>query len=287
MIFRRKILDVLVLCMFVRGTTGLSIKELGIFEVNGIKFAFDNDNLILTSSNGTPPILKGIVFNNIKPVSVKIEVPFQPSVIPVNPKICLPPGIIGLTITGIPIYNPYTSDCCNAALVEKNKLDGCWGNMDENNQYYYNTPPLCTFKNVCNESQLIGVALDGFPIYGPFDEQGVSVDSSSLDECNGREDARRGYRYHIVNKFPYTIGCFRGPPTTPTACGCGTLAPTCSDKPDTQIVKMSCCANEASCNYILNEDYSSVHSVTYGRKLCSIIYIILIQLCFISVSHFQ
>mmetsp|Transcript_5343 Transcript_5343/g.9475 ORF Transcript_5343/g.9475 Transcript_5343/m.9475 type:complete len:3258 (-) Transcript_5343:1649-11422(-) len=65
-----------------------------------------------------------------------------------------------------------------------------------------------------NRSPKIGYALDGFPIYGPFDENGNIPED--LDECNGRHDTDLGhYVYHITPwQAPYTIGCIRGKITT-------------------------------------------------------------------------
>jgi len=40
-----------------------------------------------------------------------------------------------------------------------------------------------------------GVALDGFPIYGPYDEFSRLLSSSDLDKCHGRVDRHRNYRF--------------------------------------------------------------------------------------------
>ena len=58
--------------------------------------------------------------------------------------------------------------------------------------------------------ELIGIALDGNPIYGPnasdFDDL---LTASDLDACHGRfKDG--SYRYHITTDFPYVIGCYKG-----------------------------------------------------------------------------
>ncbi|KAI8491607.1 hypothetical protein Bbelb_308070 [Branchiostoma belcheri] len=58
-------------------------------------------------------------------------------------------------------------------------------------------------------SDIVGVAFDGFPIYGPRTEDGVTLTSADLDECHGRlVDGR--YRYHVTADFPYFLGCFKG-----------------------------------------------------------------------------
>jgi hypothetical protein len=65
-------------------------------------------------------------------------------------------------------------------------------------------------------SPLVGWALDGFPIYGPYDEMGnltapVSM-GGQLDECGFRRGADGRYRYHITPTAPSAVGCFRGTP---------------------------------------------------------------------------
>ncbi len=59
---------------------------------------------------------------------------------------------------------------------------------------------------------MIGVAFDGFAIYGPVDENGRTLASSDLDECHGRYNADGVYQYHTTTDFPYILGCFRGQP---------------------------------------------------------------------------
>lgn len=67
-------------------------------------------------------------------------------------------------------------------------------------------------------SPLLGWALDGFPIYGPYDEMGnltspVSM-GGQLDECGFRRGADGRYRYHITPTTNVTLSCFRGTPGT-------------------------------------------------------------------------
>ncbi len=65
-------------------------------------------------------------------------------------------------------------------------------------------------------SPLLGWALDGFPIYGPYDEMGnltspVSM-GGQLDDCGFRRGADGRYRYHITPTTNNTLSCFRGTP---------------------------------------------------------------------------
>ena len=56
-----------------------------------------------------------------------------------------------------------------------------------------------------------GVALDGFPIYGPHASDKVDgpLTSDDLDICHGRMVDGK-YRYHLTYDFPYVLGCFWG-----------------------------------------------------------------------------
>ena len=49
-------------------------------------------------------------------------------------------------------------------------------------------------KDEADSDTLLGWALDGFPIYGPFEIGSSNLDS--LDNCNGR-DVNGSYQYHV------------------------------------------------------------------------------------------
>ena len=53
--------------------------------------------------------------------------------------------------------------------------------------------------------QLIGYALDGFPIYGP------RLDDIPLDGCGGIDGAT-GYQYHVRNAEDFILACYSGIP---------------------------------------------------------------------------
>lgn len=73
------------------------------------------------------------------------------------------------------------------------------------------------------ESPLLGFALDGRKIYGPYDSTGVLA--GGLDVCNGRWEEQANdtsvgsngvyaYTYRASPYFPYLVGCW-GPAGTP------------------------------------------------------------------------
>ena len=66
-------------------------------------------------------------------------------------------------------------------------------------------------------SHLIGVAFDGYPIYGPFDTDGNELTVADFDECNGITSPTPGFPegvYHdvLLNVADSTssILCFSG-----------------------------------------------------------------------------
>jgi hypothetical protein len=66
-------------------------------------------------------------------------------------------------------------------------------------------------------SALVGYALDGFGIFGPYDTGGKPLTSADLDDCHGHTHAVpwdgamvEMYHYHATPDFPYTVGCMRG-----------------------------------------------------------------------------
>ena len=68
-------------------------------------------------------------------------------------------------------------------------------------------------------STLVGILLDGFPVYGPEEVDGSAP--ADLDECNGHIHATPEYpegiyHYHITAVPPYICGCYRGTPGSST-----------------------------------------------------------------------
>jgi hypothetical protein len=65
-----------------------------------------------------------------------------------------------------------------------------------------------------SHSPLIGFALDGFPVYGPYESAGVmakDLTENRLNEFNVHRDEARGWHYHVTpGKFPHIIGGYWG-----------------------------------------------------------------------------
>jgi len=145
-------------------------------------------------------------------------------------------GSIGVMISGAVLYNPYEGDgttvamannftITNAAGITASFVDKCAGHPTPGmngtgGAYHYHGLSGCVTTKVDTTkgpSHIIGIALDGYFIYGANDINGKAVPSSALDECNGITSPTPEYPkgvYHYV--LPGTadatssIGCFHG-----------------------------------------------------------------------------
>jgi hypothetical protein len=121
-----------------------------------------------------------------------------------------PLGPIGISVNGVVFYNQYAAGR-QPLTMEIVSFDRYNGHPNPNNQYHYHFEPLAI--TASSRSRLIGVLLDGFPVYGPIDSDGSTP--SNLDSCNGHTavtaDFSSGmYHYHTTSAVPYISGCFRG-----------------------------------------------------------------------------
>ena len=85
-----------------------------------------------------------------------------------------PAGLVGFAVNGVAIFTPYNSDCCDAVWDELASMDYCMGHPANGNYHYHffaygNQYNQCLMS--CDDDQssdIVGIALDGFPIYGPM-----------------------------------------------------------------------------------------------------------------------
>ncbi|KAG2914913.1 hypothetical protein PC110_g7138 [Phytophthora cactorum] len=126
---------------------------------------------------------------------------------------------IGVMVNGVPFFAA-NSDFYGGIVVDtKNPsyklLDKCNGLVDTGGDYRYYASPDCLLHELGDKagqpSPLIGFAFDGFPLYGPYGENGQTP--NDLDACNGRVGEDGTYRYHVTLGAPYLLGCFRGNPS--------------------------------------------------------------------------
>lgn len=140
-------------------------------------------------------------------------------------------GPIGVMISGAMVYNPYEGDGETVALASNFTIkndegeevpfaDGCNAHPSPFKAYHYHGRPDCVTKQVDKKnkpSHIIGVAFDGFPIYGDRDIDGKQVKGKQLDSCNGiksptPEFPKGIYHYVLLNvkTKQSSPACFRG-----------------------------------------------------------------------------
>lgn len=156
--------------------------------------------------------------------------------IPTTPKKASKPtstslGPIGVMISGAVLFNPYEGDSTTVAKASnftvKNAqgkdvafLDSCNGHPTPMGQYHYHALPTCITAKVdtrTGPSHILGIALDGYPIYGDRDSKGKKITYAKLDRCNGITSATPEFPkgiYHYVllntNDSRSSIRCFTG-----------------------------------------------------------------------------
>lgn len=180
-----------------------------------VKVSVDGDFLVV-ESDGIPNHKTAVYPNADNPNRIlrqeyRFRIPLKPAW--TNKPTRLPMGPIGVAINGIPFYNPYNAEGRNAVEGPWAEVfDSCCGHPDPAGRYHYHKYPVCVkspFKDPQDShSPIIGLAFDGYPVYGPKCDGGKSpVD---LDDCNGHRDDERGYHYHVTTRFPYILGAYRG-----------------------------------------------------------------------------
>jgi len=176
--------------------------------------------------------------SHIEPASQAIQPRTLDKTIPTRPKKVkektgVTAGALGVMISGAPVYNPYEGDGTTVAMASNFSLtnaqgkqvyfvDDCTGHPAPTplNQYHYHGYPECVASQVDEPkgpSHIIGVAYDGFPIYGNRDIDGKKVKSKQLDRCNGIKsptpEFTKGIYHYVLTEFATvqsTIRCLHG-----------------------------------------------------------------------------
>lgn len=171
-------------------------------------------------------------------------------------------GVAGFTIAGIPFYGPNEATQPAEEIygdpVYNGLMDGCMAHTSPQEYHNHALAMKCLTADALKSAQpwtlaepaadkaspIIGWALDGFPVYGPYgcvDKACAQVaemksgyvktgdpktyawkaytftaqpsDPTVLDVCNGRVQPDGSYGYHATSGFPYILGCYKGTPT--------------------------------------------------------------------------
>ncbi|MEO1055940.1 MAG: YHYH protein, partial [Actinomycetota bacterium] len=144
-------------------------------------------------------------------------------------------GTAAVSLTGIPIYGP-TEGTGGDVLSLVGGLSECGSHNGPTGFHIHlfgtsaTTDCLFTPEQAAAAPQLLGYALDGYPIYTGNDQYTSSWELTDpslfatdtwaahsyveglgdLDECNGRFDANGNYAYYTTDTVPYVLGCYTG-----------------------------------------------------------------------------
>ncbi|MBY0406953.1 MAG: YHYH protein, partial [Rickettsiales bacterium] len=132
---------------------------------------------------------------------------------------CLPMGPVGVTLTGVALFNGLDGMGRDAAAHEVQ--DRCSGHPQRQGHYHYHSWSAC-IPDAAGEGEhsvLVAYALDGFGIFGPRGDKGKRLSNEDLDACHGHTHAIAWdgqevvmYHYHFTDEYPYALGCFVGTP---------------------------------------------------------------------------
>ncbi len=147
-------------------------------------------------------------------------------------------GAIGYLISGTAMFDSFEMDASTPALSDNASytftdgsgtaqtayfLDPCASHSNGSTWHAHGNPDCVTSQIDSTEgaSHIIGVALDGFPIYGGRDINGDVIIVSQLDACNGINSATPEFpngAYHYVLPIGVTskyasLNCYSGTPS--------------------------------------------------------------------------
>jgi YHYH protein len=151
--------------------------------------------------------------NHIEAHNIRIALPLDPK-LAARPS-CAPPAV-GIMLTGVALLNALDARGRDALAHEVQ--DRCDAHPQESGVYHYHSlsPCIDAKPGPDGNSPLIGYAIDGFGIFGPY-AGGKTLTTADLDACHGTTsvidwNGRKVKMYHYVATadFPYTVGCLRG-----------------------------------------------------------------------------
>ncbi len=157
--------------------------------------------------------------NSIVEQSGTFKIPLYPAVNSAHS--ATPLGPIGIALNGVPFFNQYAGPS-QPLTNEVTSFDQYWGHPQQSGMYHYHVEPLFLTTVKSTKSGLLGFLLDGFPVYGPQEENGTLVTNAMLDVYHGHShttvDYPNGiYHYHFTSDAPYLNGNgFYGTPGTVT-----------------------------------------------------------------------
>jgi hypothetical protein len=200
--------------------TFITIKTNGVPDHRSVYYP--TSNALYESFSGTT--FGGFTFaknpNIIANQTLTFKIPVNPAVASTHAATSL--GPIGVALNGVALYNQYAGPNNQALTNEIASFDKYYGHPQQTGQYHYHVEPLYLTTVRSTKSGLMGFLLDGFPVYGPHEENGSTVTSSLLDAYHGHVHATVDfpngiYHYHFTSDSPYMNGNgYYGTPGTVT-----------------------------------------------------------------------
>ena len=211
--------------------------------------AYCTDDELVVQSNGIPDFpFESITPNELQAQDWEWRVTRSPKLTGTTSE--LPElGLAAFSVNGLPIYGPNEGPPTYGDPLYDNIVDDCLGHTAPQGDYHFHALVAeCVLGGeAASPGQVLGYAMDGFPIYGneacvdeacsetaPMESAWEQVGDPSegawdayevgsggtLDACNGRTQPDGSYGYHLTDTFPYVLGCYSG-----TATDAGTGAP--------------------------------------------------------------
>ena len=182
-----------------------------VIQVNGVP---DHNSPYFDASDDRNVAYSGTNENfNLNPNRIDLNANYTYK-IPLNPTAASNPrptqlGSIGVALNGVSFYNQYAGPNNQPLTDEIDSFDQYNGHPQRVGEYHYHVEPTYLTQSQGN-NVLLGFLLDGFPVYGPF-ENGARVVNSLLDEYHGHEHVTANYpegiyHYHITDADPYING---------------------------------------------------------------------------------
>lgn len=161
----------------------------------------------------TGTTFSGVTFNQnpnrIATQTLTFKIPLKPAA--ATTPAATPLGHIGVALNGVPLYNQYAGPNNQALTGEIASFDKYYGHPQATGQYHYHVEPVYLTSAKTTKSGLLGFLLDGFPVYGPQEENNSVVTNSILDAYHGHTHATVDfpagiYHYHFTAEAPYLNG---------------------------------------------------------------------------------
>ncbi len=166
---------------------------------------FATTDSLYEAYNGTNPLFSRNP-NSIVAQQLVFRIPRSPTVAATHA--ATPLGPIGVALNGVAIFNQYAGPG-RPLSGEINSFDQANGHPQQTGVYHYHVEPIKMTARLGTDA-LLGFLLDGFPVYGPY-ENGHKMVDTDLDDLHGhfgptKEYPNGIYHYHITAEDPYING---------------------------------------------------------------------------------